>query len=176
MASWSTTVFPWIHIWLLIHVKMIYLPIATKCLSMSTIFFKMEVFWVLQLAGKKENLNRSWIYSYQKRQRTSKQDVLHWLLHKRSNWQMVIEENKSAVWKQLPMLPVSIHYRVSIVGVVFAKGDTPARQTKDLFHRLRKRLGAVYLLKKTKYFVLTYQLQSNGVDPVDPSLPSFLHV
>ena len=35
--------------------------------------------------GKKRNRNKLWIYSHQKRQRTSKEDVLHYLLHWRSN-------------------------------------------------------------------------------------------
>ena len=55
--------------------------------------------WPLPI-GKRENSNTSWIFFHQKRQRTSKQNVLHYLLH----WQMVIVEKQAAVWKQLLIL------------------------------------------------------------------------
>jgi hypothetical protein len=34
---------------------------------------------------------------------------LHWLLHWRSNWQMVIEQSRPAVRIQLPMQPYHHH-------------------------------------------------------------------
>ena len=55
LASRSTTMFPWIYIWIGIHVKITCLPIATRLLKISTIY-KIKGFWVLQLliANKQE--------------------------------------------------------------------------------------------------------------------------
>jgi hypothetical protein len=55
------------------------LPIATQLLSISTISkMKGFEFYTSQVPiGKKENPNKSSLYSHQKKQRTSKQEALY---------------------------------------------------------------------------------------------------
>jgi len=58
----------------------------------------------------------------------------------------------------------------------------PARLNKDLFCRFRKRAGALQPLRKTKVVTPVQTLHTfsvavkKSIDPVDPTLPSFLYI